>query len=38
VARKIRGNVEIYGEFRYLHGKHNNITTDVRPITIGVRW
>jgi opacity protein-like surface antigen len=38
VARKIRGNLELYGEFRYLHGKHNNITTDFRPITIGLRW
>lgn len=38
VARKIRPNVEIYGEFRYLHGSHSPITTDLRPITIGVRW
>jgi hypothetical protein len=38
VTRKIRPNVEIYGEFRYLHGKHSGITTDLRPITIGVRW
>jgi opacity protein-like surface antigen len=38
VARKIRGNLEVYGEFRYEHAKHNGITTDVRPITIGVRW
>jgi opacity protein-like surface antigen len=38
VARKVRGNLEVYGELRYLHGKRNNITTDVRPITIGVRW
>jgi opacity protein-like surface antigen len=38
VARKVKGNLEIYGEFRYLHGKRNNITTDLRPITIGVRW
>ena len=38
VTRKIRGNVEIYGEFRYLHGKHSGITTDLRPITIGVLW
>jgi opacity protein-like surface antigen len=38
VARKLRGNLELYGEFRYLHGKHNNITTDFRPITIGLRW
>lgn len=38
VARKVRGNVEVYAEFRYLHGKHNNISTDVRPISIGIRW
>jgi hypothetical protein len=38
VARKIRPNLEIYGEFRYLHAAHNGITTDFRPITIGVRW
>ncbi len=38
VARKIRGNLELYGEFRYLHGKHNNVTTDFRPITLGLRW
>jgi len=38
VARKVRGHLEIYGEFRYLHGKRNNITTDFRPITVGVRW
>ncbi len=38
ITRKIRSNVEIYGEFRYLHGKHSGITTDLRPITIGVRW
>lgn len=38
VARKVHGNLEIYGEFRYLHGKHNNISTDVRPLTVGVRW
>lgn len=38
VARKVWGNVEIYGEFRYLHGKHNDITTDIRPFTVGIRW
>jgi opacity protein-like surface antigen len=38
VAHKIRPNVDLYFEFRYLHGKHNNITTDLRPITVGVRW
>jgi opacity protein-like surface antigen len=38
VARKVHGNVEIYGEFRYLHGTHSGVTTDLRPITVGVRW
>ena len=38
ITRKVRPNIEFYAEFRYLHGKHNNITTDVRPITIGFRW
>jgi hypothetical protein len=38
IARKIRPNVEIYAEFRYLHGTHNGISTDLRPITVGVRW
>ena len=38
IARKVGQRLEIYGELRYLHGKHNGITTDLRPITIGVRW
>jgi hypothetical protein len=38
ITRKIRPNIEIYGEFRYVHGKHNGFTTDFRPITVGVRW
>jgi opacity protein-like surface antigen len=38
VTRKIRSNVDFYVEFRYLHGKHSGITTDLRPITVGVRW
>lgn len=38
VARKVYNNIEIYAEFRIIHGDHNNITTDVRPITMGVRW
>jgi len=38
LARKVTPNIEIYAEFRYMHGKHNGITTDLRPITIGVRW
>jgi len=38
ITRKISTNMEIYAEFRYLHGKRNGITTDLRPITVGVRW
>jgi opacity protein-like surface antigen len=38
ITRKIRPNMDFYAEFRYLHGKHNNITTDLRPLTIGIRW
>jgi opacity protein-like surface antigen len=38
ITHKIRPNMDLYVEFRYLHGKHNEITTDLRPITIGVRW
>jgi|ERR1700722_5281403 opacity protein-like surface antigen len=38
VARKLRPNLEIYAEFRYLHGTHSGVTTDFRPITLGVRW
>jgi len=39
IARKVGPNVEIYGEFRYLHGKGaGGVTTDLRPITVGVRW
>ena len=38
VARKMPSGVEIYAEFRLLHGSNNGTTTDVRPITVGVRW
>lgn len=38
ITRKIRPNMELYAEFRYLHGKRNGTTTDLRPITVGVRW
>lgn len=38
IARKVYNNVEVYVDFRIIHGNHNNITTDVRPITMGVRW
>jgi opacity protein-like surface antigen len=38
VAHKLRPNLEIYAEFRYLHGARHGLTTDLRPITVGVRW
>jgi|SRR5271165_1834286 len=38
VARKVHGNLEVYGEFRLIHGAANGLTTDMRPVTIGVRW
>ena len=38
VTRKIRPNIEIYAEFRFVHGRHSGITTDFHPITLGVRW
>ena len=38
ITRKIRPNIDFYAEFRYLHGSHGGITTDLRPITVGIRW
>lgn len=38
VARKMPSGVEIYAEYRLMHGSGNSTTTDLRPITIGVRW
>ncbi len=38
VTRKMPSGVEFYGEIRLMHGTHNGITTDYRPITIGFRW
>jgi Outer membrane protein beta-barrel domain len=38
VTRKMPSGVEIYLEFRLVHGSHNNTTTDYRPITLGFRW
>ena len=38
ITRKLRPNLDLYVEFRYLHGKGSGTTTDLRPITIGVRW
>jgi len=38
IARKITPRFELYGEFRYLHGSGGGRTTDLRPITVGLRW
>jgi len=38
IARHITPKIELYGEFRYLHGTSNGRTTDLRPITVGLRW
>jgi len=38
ITRKMPSGVELYGEFRLMHGSANGTTTDVRPITLGVRW
>ena len=38
ITRKIRPSIEIYAEYRFVHGKRNGITTDFRPITLGIRW
>jgi opacity protein-like surface antigen len=38
LTHRITERIELYGEFRYLHGSKNGITTDLRPITIGVRF
>lgn len=38
IARKVHNDMEVYAEFRYFHGTHGGVTTDLRPITIGVRW
>lgn len=38
VARKMPSGVEVYAEWRLMHGSGNGTTTDIRPITIGLRW
>jgi opacity protein-like surface antigen len=38
VTRKMPSGVEIYAEYRFMHGTSNGVATDFRPITIGVRW
>jgi len=38
ITRKLRPNIDLYAEVRIMHGSHNSITTDLKPITIGLRW
>lgn len=38
ITRKITPKFELYAEWRILHGSHGGITTDLRPITAGIRW
>ncbi len=38
ITYRIRPRIEIYAEYRLMHGSHGGITTDLRPITAGVRW
>lgn len=38
LARRISPKFELYAEFRYLHGSGSGRTTDLRPITVGLRW
>jgi len=38
VAVKFPSGVQLYAEYRWVHGSHNGVTTDFRPITLGFRW
>lgn len=38
LTRKMPSGVELYLEVRLMHGKNGDVTTDVRPITLGIRW
>jgi opacity protein-like surface antigen len=38
ISRKMPSGVELYAEYRLMHGSGNQTTTDVRPVTVGVRW
>jgi len=38
ITRKTPSGVELFAEFRFMHGSGNSTTTDVRPVTIGLRW
>jgi len=38
LTHRLTDKFELYGEYRMMHGSHDKITTDFRPITIGLRW
>ncbi|MGD0758284.1 MAG: outer membrane beta-barrel protein [Candidatus Sulfotelmatobacter sp.] len=38
IARKVTDKIDIYAEYRALHGSRNGNTTDARTLTLGVRW
>jgi hypothetical protein len=38
IARRLNARFEVYAEARYVHGSRKGLTTDFRPITIGLRW
>jgi len=38
ISRKVPSGVEIYAEYRFMHGSNSGVTTDFRPITIGFRF
>jgi opacity protein-like surface antigen len=38
IARKVTDKIDIYAEYRALHGSHSGNTTDARTLTLGVRW
>jgi opacity protein-like surface antigen len=38
ISRKVPSGVEIYAEYRFMHGSNNGVTSDFRPITVGFRW
>ncbi len=38
ISRKVPSGVEVYLEYRLMHGSNSGVTTDFRPITIGFRF
>jgi hypothetical protein len=38
ITRKMPSGAQVYLEYRLAHGSANGTTTDVHPITLGVRW